>query len=143
MLDRFETEILLHIFSFLPSPSVVAILPLRINNLCSLCLVSKRLRDVAQPVLWRAVAVKIPSQVAALSNETAMLREHIRVLSIEVGRKEGELAMALTVATSLSGLEDLRLTSSFQYLPGMEAVWAAFSAVPGKLSLPALVFEPH
>lgn len=143
MLDRFATEILLHILSFLPTPDVVAAPPLRTTTLYNLCLVSKRLRIVSQPLLWRIVAVKSPSQVAAVSNESAELREHTRGLSIEVGRGEGELAMAMVLVASFRGLKDLRLTSSFRFSRSGEAVWAYFSALAGRLPPPAVAFEPH
>jgi hypothetical protein len=143
MLDRLETELLLHILSFLPSPDVVASSPVHDTTLYKLCLVSKRLRDVAQPFLWRAVAIKSPSQMTAVANKTAMLREHIRVLSIEVGRGEGDMAMAMDLVGLLPSLTDIRLASSFRFLRGGEAVLVRFSALSGKLSRPAVVFDPH
>jgi hypothetical protein len=79
MLDRFPTEILLHVLSFLSSPGLVRLPPQRHSTLLSLCLVSRGLSRVAQAFLWEAVELEKQAQLETICRRRE-LREDIHVL---------------------------------------------------------------
>ncbi|GAA5911414.1 hypothetical protein JCM6882_004995 [Rhodosporidiobolus microsporus] len=107
MLDRLPTELVAHILSFVDPPS-----PYRLTKPTSLyacCLVSKRVKEVAQPLLWRTVSADRLGDYEAIKPEatsTGLLR-YTRVL--EVNRTACDAEKLEELVQSLTGLREIRL----------------------------------
>lgn len=138
MLDRLKTELLLHILSFLSSPSPIRFHPQRFRDLKNLCLVSQGLRQCEQPLLWRTIQVRSRTQVEAVMREAPAFVEAVQTLSAQRTKQLGcsDLPMLFR---SLPCLRDVRVTvwgsvlglsedRSEDFLPSL-------AALPGPVSL--------
>ncbi|GAA5906511.1 hypothetical protein JCM6882_004455 [Rhodosporidiobolus microsporus] len=106
MLDTLPVELLAHTLSFLDPFSPQRITPRR--DLYNCCLVSRRLKDCAQPLLWRQVSV---ARLSAAAREAVPegLGRQVRVLHLSgpqsfEGDRQGEIASLLR----LPGVTDVR-----------------------------------
>ncbi|GAA5895317.1 hypothetical protein JCM6882_006642 [Rhodosporidiobolus microsporus] len=107
MLDRLPIELVSHILSFLdpPSPSRLT----KPSSLYACCLVSKRVKEVAQPLLWLAVVVEKRGDLKAVKPEatsTGLIR-YTRILAVDknvCAAKELE-----GLAQNSTGLREIRL----------------------------------
>jgi hypothetical protein len=79
MLDTLETEMILHVLSFLSSPGLVSIPRHRTSTLYALCLVSKRLKACAQPLLWQAVEFSASSPFHIVAKRMTRVQQNSRL----------------------------------------------------------------
>jgi hypothetical protein len=110
MLDSIAPELILHILSFLTSPGHTHLPHLRTRTFYSLCLVSRRLRDCAQPLLWQTVDFASWQQAEPISREAEVFGKYTRVLAVYCSVELSLVDLPL-VLRSLPDLEDVRVTN--------------------------------
>ncbi|GAA5906416.1 hypothetical protein JCM6882_004430 [Rhodosporidiobolus microsporus] len=109
MLDRLPTELVAHILSFVDPPSPFHLT--KPSSLHACCLVSKRIKVLAQPLLWRVLVLKEKADFEAVKREAGAsgLGKQARVLEVK-----GSACQAVRVAEVLilvPKLVELRLES--------------------------------
>lgn len=112
MLDRLETELVQHILSFVAAPDDPRHRSAyhRLRTLYACCLVSRRMRLLAQPLLWQKVELFEPKEATALVHSAALaptLPTFVRTLQARGGRKIWPLLHLLTILPTLHHLEPL------------------------------------
>ncbi|BGP39431.1 hypothetical protein JCM10450v2_003384 [Rhodotorula kratochvilovae] len=116
-LDSLPNELLILISEHLPHPLDGTVIASRKDRatLARLCRVSKRWREVVQPILWRHVVVDSTGAVVALVTAKESLRRLMTVLTMSTPRdSSADLMRDLKeLGQALPSVEGLRLTNPF------------------------------
>ncbi|GAA5916643.1 hypothetical protein JCM6882_001567 [Rhodosporidiobolus microsporus] len=107
MLDRLPTELVAHVLSFVDPPSAYRLT--KPTSLYACCLVSKRVKEVAQPLLWRAVSVNWLGDLEAVepqATSTGLMR-YARILDVD--RSACKVFELEALVQSLTGLREIRV----------------------------------
>ncbi|BGP47518.1 hypothetical protein JCM10450v2_003373 [Rhodotorula kratochvilovae] len=114
-LDSLPDELLVLISEHLPHPldgTVIASMKDR-GTLARLCRVSKRWRDVVQPVLWRHVVVNSGLAIRALVAAKKSHRELVNALMVWEHRPFSMSAVIADLARAVANVESLQLITPF------------------------------
>ncbi|GAA5909029.1 hypothetical protein JCM6882_004973 [Rhodosporidiobolus microsporus] len=106
-IDALPTELLAYILSLIDPPTSTLTIPPR-SSLYRCCLVSRRMRDCAQPLLWRALHSKNLDALAREAGADGPGR-HARFFELD-GRGCFEQHGRVRRLLQLPGLEDLRIS---------------------------------
>ncbi|GAA5909035.1 hypothetical protein JCM6882_004974 [Rhodosporidiobolus microsporus] len=147
-LNALPTELLTHTLSFLDPDS-----PRRISSrrhLYNCCLVSRRLRDCAQPFLWRQMST-VYLCAAAREADPQGLGRHVRVLDVRgrerFGLFDGETDEPIDTAevfplVRLPGVTDVRVSSfEDEWQPIADALFPLLTGA-GRIILDTIEFGP-